>query len=130
MEPLFKKGNLDSWKYMITQYLPQAINTIENEVDNTIATALVALLGDSSFHRDTGKIRFDYDMGGIPRQIFVELLYMIPALRVPNATPEAIRADTQFIEQYLSQLKVELHDFILDNGKGQLYVKFALKVGF
>lgn len=133
MNAIFPAGNLDSWNFTITNYLPKATATITKTVDPVICAALLALTGkDDAFERSQGTYQFLYDKNtGLPTQLIATLVYDVPSFKVATATEEAVADDRAFVLAYLQQLKgIELKTVTLDISKGTLLVSLAVKVGY
>jgi len=132
MDATFPNGNIDSWNFAITNYLPKATSLITKTVDPVICAALLALTGTTNeYERDAGIYQFSYDKDGLPFQLLATLSYSVPSFKVATATDEAVGDDKAFILAYLKQLQgIEIKALSLCTKKGMLTVSIAVKVGY
>ena len=133
MNTLFPRGNLDSWAFSISTYLPNAMNTVMKTVDPVISAALLALTSSSEeFERYSGTVQFEYDDVKLPCAVVAELIYSVPSFKLDNATEDAIAHDKAFILAYLQQIEAyaKTIGLQLDTKKGFVRVLVRVEVGY
>lgn len=133
MNPIFPKGNLDSWNMSITKYLPDAMNTVLKTLDPVISAALLELTGSSAdFDKEEASVAFEFDEARLPSAMLVELKYSTPSFKVEDVDEEAIIHDKAFLLAYLQQIEsqVKTTKVVIDTKKGQVLVAARLEVGY
>lgn len=132
MNPIFPKGNIDSWNFAITNYLPKAVNIVMKTVDPVICAALIALVGSTDeFERDSGNYQISYDKDGLPFSLQAVLTYKVPSFKVSQVDDDAVRKDKAFILSYLKQVRgFQLQSLQINTARGEVSVVFSVKIGY